>query len=103
MQDGVGRLWGYDADQHRPCAYKAADGTSVFYEGYKQVRLLLQLGVDKGNSCTQWVCSTPRCMPHTDLNRAQLTCWDTCCCSGGVGDGTSMYWQPNYLQLHAGH
>lgn len=36
VQDAMGRLWGYEHE--RPCSYRAADGTSLYYSGYIAVR-----------------------------------------------------------------
>jgi hypothetical protein len=119
VQDGVGRLWGYDAEQQRPCAYKSADGTSVFYAGYKLVRSLA--GLVQGHSrrfCLKgylrgaWLNSIVPPLQHTScqgpwpLDLQMFTCLTlrhVYHCAGGVGDGSSLYRPPNLLQLHAGH
>jgi hypothetical protein len=38
VQDCMGRLWGYDMDLQRPCAFRQLNGTSQDYPGFVTVR-----------------------------------------------------------------
>lgn len=67
VQDAMGRLWGYDADSQRPCAYRQDDGSTATFEGYLPVHF------DTAPACAD----APSSANSMADARGRLWGWDT--------------------------